>query len=951
MKFTIAIAILTKLASGNFVGGAPCVANKNVIGTYVHPTVGAPDHDYQNGATVTTNKQFLGNNTISELRTKAFDTMTKTSESKDKPSSKNYWEPAALSDDDDEEVPKSKATYAVKVKEGSVPTNITATSGEVKDAFDTNEDPSTTSVSPSVQAMIHKHNAELKAELDDINKEYKKGQEEMKERLNKSIASNDEKFAQLFTFFGIPGKEESEPEQPDEKLNFPAVSPVKQVDDDEEQMTPDGEMMKEDTQDMEAEERIESTKERIERRRKQMQTHERKGTVLPFAPHGVEEFLRKHNLTDKATWNGPGVKFIKLPGELLHSKSTRDHTVSRILRQLMEQPNSGEVLDDIAPSGFILVPLTQRSYLMPLRDLWEQQQRANAHQARNPHLTQDELDRKWDEEYHDEDADDTEGRNQDEYQYDDQNGCNMRNGNQGSNDGMLGGSFLGGMHTSIKVIDSQFALDTYGRKQPKPTAMKELEAKEKATANWLRGTVDTSKDTLDSGVYDLTADDLVDLKVTNHDHKQFIITTHSSIQQRGINPSTGTQHLPITSKLHYIEMPTIEHWDNDAFIDMWSKLQTELPQYNVGLCPFDTVGIGNHHLMTLIPGLGWHHSIKMDAAIFQIIVSAYGNSENPAVKNAIKLIESTSRSGTELLIDIGTNVVTALNLSATLEQPSWAGNLYELADKLSNYFMLTNKRGYILSDKNKALIYCNKVAEATGMDISSLIMTITIMPENTMLADNMDIKTIARQLAKSYHPDDNTPSRAIMKTQANATISCNDVGSTDFWTMPPHSSSTQALMAQGFEWIVKVAARSGRRIPRGKRAPLHKGFPEPFPDRKIPSEQNKGQICEACGRDNHTIVTCFSLGQSAWHKQLMADGRNDENVKAAMEHWEAHWRKKNQARGRGQKRRHVNLVTLVDEVAVEQGMSTDDLTSQLAWDTFYPDENAVMADDCEAADA
>eukprot|EP00986_Skeletonema_menzelii_P013560 scaffold7981_cov96-Skeletonema_menzelii.AAC.1 len=497
-----------------------------------------------------------------------------------------------------------------------------------------------------------------------------------------------------------------------------------------------------------------------------------------------------------------------------------------------------------------------------------------------------------------------------------------------------GGSFS---TTPIRHIRNQGELDHYASNLPPTLLGQSLDA---TTKTWLIGS--RTSGTLDCGVYTLTDVDLEHvLGIKQPLERELMITQHAVIQQRGIDAMTGKLASPLVAKaMAYCTLPDIIEWTNHSYVELWNTLSTILPTYGMGISPVNTYKLGAHYLTLAIPGLGFHRTREIDLALFQLLATNYdkGTVTSSPLSTTVKIIRQTSQSGFELLVEIGKHVVTALDSTVLLERPRLDGDLFQLADHLTSYFVLSRKRGTLYSKKHEAIIFlelCSSIIDTTVM-----LVTFRATPDSLVPSDGTwDMHNLARQLTR---PTSNSNTSAMVM-HVGAKQLMPDKLCLSPWPHPPLSNSNRDNSIQGFVYQVNKAATQGKTL-LGKRdrVPLNKGFPIPFEKRIIDSKPNRGTNCAACHSPNHSASFCFPLAQASWMLKFIQKGGNRVTVEEAEKNWIEYWKKRNK-NGRYAK---TTLTELLDVYSAETGIAQDDICDQMAWESFYPQfEQEFMLDD------
>eukprot|EP00984_Skeletonema_dohrnii_P012010 scaffold4825_cov150-Skeletonema_dohrnii-CCMP3373.AAC.1 len=140
------------------------------------------------------------------------------------------------------------------------------------------------------------------------------------------------------------------------------------------------------------------------------------------------------------------------------------------------------------------------------------------------------------------------------------------NGHNGASQGNGGHGHFGVSHSSggfssasLRYIRNQQELDAYGATLPQSTLVSMLDG---PTQICMRGCLNGG--TVECGVYTLQDVDLEkDLGVTSLSTRNLMITQHATIQQSGVDSSTGRLAGPSLAKaLAYYDLPSIDTWDN-----------------------------------------------------------------------------------------------------------------------------------------------------------------------------------------------------------------------------------------------------------------------------------------------------------------------------------------------------------------------------------------------------
>eukprot|EP00985_Skeletonema_marinoi_P026510 scaffold20597_cov139-Skeletonema_marinoi.AAC.1 len=246
-------------------------------------------------------------------------------------------------------------------------------------------------------------------------------------------------------------------------------------------------------------------------------------------------------------------------------------------------------------------------------------------------------------------------------------------------------------------------------------------------------------------------------------------------------------------------------------------------------------------------------------------------------------------------------------------------NTWRLATEMDIFHRIMQKRGLVPNTKSKAMLYLEQL-QAHVPAAAALLSVLETQADENVDVQRWDIMALGRQFSSL------TPQSMVFSSDAQVPL------------LQHHQRSalvnnTHALFIQGYQAQCHFTQQQGRQVkPRDKFDPRR--LPDPK-KRRLPGYVD-GQICEACGKANHTANTCRFLLASIYLKLYRS------TYPQKCKELEASVMKRLQTKPPPKR---VNLLALVDDYSATTGFSVNKIADEMAWDTFYDKVDYVEESD------
>jgi hypothetical protein len=328
-----------------------------------------------------------------------------------------------------------------------------------------------------------------------------------------------------------------------------------------------------------------------------------------------------------------------------------------------------------------------------------------------------------------------------------------------------------------------------------------------------------------------------------------------------------------------------------SYCRLWGDLAS-LQIYGISIVPLAAYKIGSDPKSVGIPGIGQLRNEQISTAILLLLKSdtGFGLTNDHQINAILERVSATSGCGYKALIDIGTKVAKALDLTETIQPPIFDGDVFALASKYEAFFILDAMRGVPRDVKTRAITFL----KAIPFDTTSYQWVISGSPQESR--EDWELVSIAEMVDNGINAGENNPPRypGVRMIQPQY----EEITSTGV------SQSNEANMIQGCMEMIQGpeycspcspgvnTTRSGRSYSKNTVDTSRKGFPTNYKGRKIPAYSNKGRKCEVCLRLNHTANHCDFLAQAAFAWLVINDKKNKHNMKIleeAMKNYSDRW--------------------------------------------------------------
>jgi hypothetical protein len=313
-----------------------------------------------------------------------------------------------------------------------------------------------------------------------------------------------------------------------------------------------------------------------------------------------------------------------------------------------------------------------------------------------------------------------------------------------------------------------------------------------------------------------------------------------------------------------------------------------------------------------IPGIGVFKQELIAGELFIYLKGVFQNTKLAGINYAIDIVGRRGGNGFDLLKELGTSVFPVFNMGKVIDAPTFLTcdrDTWRLASEMDIFHRIMRKRGLVPNTKSKAMLFLEQL-QGHVLAAAALLSVLETQSDENVDVHRWDIMALGRQFS-SLPP----PSMAF--------------GSGDHVSLlqrhPPSAivNNTHALFTQGYQAQCHFTLQQGRQVkPRDKFDPRR--LPDPK-KRRLPGYVD-GQICEACGKANHTANTCRFLIASIYLKLYRS------NYPQKCKELEASVMKRLATKPPPKR---VNLLALVDEYSATTGFSVNKIADEMAWDTFY----------------
>ncbi len=383
----------------------------------------------------------------------------------------------------------------------------------------------------------------------------------------------------------------------------------------------------------------------------------------------------------------------------------------------------------------------------------------------------------------------------------------------------------------------------------------------------------------------------------------------------------------VTKALESTQRPTLQSESAAGFVQLWDDTSEFLSNYYMAIVPFGVINISDSYWKIGIPGIGVIKQELIAGELFTYLKGVFRKSKLAGINYAIDIVGRRGSNGFDLLKELGTTVFPVFNMGKLIDAPTYLTcdrNAWRLATEMDIFHRIMRKRGLVPNTKSKAMLYLQQL-QLHVPAAAALLSVLETQADANVDVQRWDIMALGRQLSSI------TPPSMV-------------VGSGDQVSSQQHLhpsvlvNSTHALYTQGYQAQCHFTQQQGRQVkPRDRFDPRR--LPDPK-KRRLPGYVD-GQICEACGKANHTANTCRFLIASIYLKFYRL------KYPQQCKELEASVMKRLQTRPPP---KQVNLTSLIDDFSATTGFSVNKIADEMAWDTFYDQVDYVEESDDDEED-
>eukprot|EP00984_Skeletonema_dohrnii_P006450 scaffold2302_cov153-Skeletonema_dohrnii-CCMP3373.AAC.7 len=442
---------------------------------------------------------------------------------------------------------------------------------------------------------------------------------------------------------------------------------------------------------------------------------------------------------------------------------------------------------------------------------------------------------------------------------------------------------------------------------------------------WMKGGDPVA--TVAYGIDHITDSDFTSLGISSKDtsYRAQIRRDHKKLYHGWIGTAMNYKAGPQVSRaLDSSRRPTLQSESSAGFVKLWDATCEFLSNYYMGIVPFGVINMSDSYWKIGIPGIGVFKQELIAGELFIYLKGVFQNTKLAGINYAIDIVGRRGGNGFDLLKELGTSVFPVFNMGKVIDPPTFLlcdRDTWRLATEMDIFHRIMRKRGLVPNTKSKAMLFLEQL-QGHVPAAAALLSVLETQSDENVDVHRWDIMALGRQFS-------------LLPPPSMALGSGEHVPSLQHHQPSAMVNNTHALFTQGYQAQCHFTQQQGRQVkPRDKFDPRR--LPDPK-KRRLPGYVD-GQICEACGKANHTANTCRFLVASIYLK--LYQSKYPQQCKAL----EASVRKRLDTKPPPKR---VNLLSLVDDYSASTGFSVNKIVDEMAWDTFYDQVEYVEESDDE----
>eukprot|EP00984_Skeletonema_dohrnii_P014434 scaffold6062_cov100-Skeletonema_dohrnii-CCMP3373.AAC.2 len=442
---------------------------------------------------------------------------------------------------------------------------------------------------------------------------------------------------------------------------------------------------------------------------------------------------------------------------------------------------------------------------------------------------------------------------------------------------------------------------------------------------WMKGGDPAA--TVAYGIDHITDSDFTYLGISSKDtsYRAQIRRDHKKLYHGWIGTAMNYKAGPQVSKaLESTQRPTLQSESSAGFVKLWDDTSKFLSNYYMAIVPFGVINMSDSYWKIGIPGIGVYKQELIAGELFIYLEGVFRKTTLAGINYAIDIVGRRGGNGFDLLKELGTSVFPVLNMGKVIDAPTFMTcdrNTWRLATEMDIFHRIMQKRGLVPNTKSKAMLYLEQLQPHVPA-AAALLSVLETQADESVDVQRWDIMALGRQFSSL------TPQSMVVSSHEQVPLLQHQQPSALV-------NNAQALFLQGYQAQCHFTKQQGRQV-----KPRDKFDPRRLPDpkrRRLPGYVD-GQICEACGKANHTANTCRFLIASIYLKLYRS------KYPQQCKELEASIMKRLDTKPPPKR---VNLLALVDDYSASTGFSVNKIADEMAWDTFYEQVEYVEESDDE----